>query len=362
MLTIESPNFLALPSAAAKLFEESATESFYSSAAWYDLMSKYGVESTNQTRLYLDTEDLQSGLALVSQTCAIGNIQDQRILHSLTNAYSCEHAVIASPTAERAAGFRRLAEHLANESPAWDRLMLSGFDEADPALPELAAALRHAGMIVKPFFDSGTWYEITKGISFAEYLANRPSVLRSTWRRKEAKLESCGGGEFMFLDSSEKLESGISHYQEVYANSWKPDEHFPFFIPELIRMAARLGALRMGILHFRGRPMAAQFWIVWNGRACIYKLAHDRSADDFSLGTILTMRMMELVIGRDKPVEVNFGRGDDPYKKLWLSRRRERWGLAAANPRTLRGFGYAVRQSAARLIAPLRHAQPRSPI
>jgi Acetyltransferase (GNAT) domain len=360
MLVVKNPDFLALPPAAASLFEDAAKDSFFSSAAWYDLMTKFGVERGQQARLYLDS-DVRCQFGLVSKTAATDGVPGNRLLGSLTNAYSCEHRIILAPSVDRALALQQLAECLASESPAWHRIVLAGFDPADPAVAALAFSLRNVGMVVKPYFDSGTWYEVTAGYSFAEYLAHRPSVLRNTWRRKAARLERVGPSQFRYYDSIDEIESGIADYEEVYRNSWKPDENFPLFIPELIRMAARLGALRMATLRLGGRPAAAQFWIVWNGRACIYKLAHDKRFDEYSPGTVLTMRMMEAVLCKDKPVEVNFGRGDDPYKKLWLSKRRERWGLVAANPRTLRGFGDALWQTAARIASPLRPGKPRPP-
>ena len=314
-------------------------------------MARFGSAGSQQIRLYFDS-DIHSQLGLVTQTTANGLGSPDRVLRSLTNAYSCEHRVIlAQPS--NVSGIQKLAQDLASESPAWHRIILAGFESADETVPVLAAALREVGMVVQPYFDSGTWYQETAGLSFADYLANCPAVLRNTWRRKAARLERLGQSQFRYYDSIEELERGIVDYQEVYRNSWKPDENFPLFIPELIRMAARLGALRMGTLHLDGRPAAAQFWIVWRGKACIYKLAHDKSVDEFSPGTILTMRMMESVLNQDKPAEVNFGRGDDPYKKLWLPRRRERWGLAVANPRTLRGFGHVLRQTAAQIARAL---------
>ena len=147
----------------------------------------------------------------------------------------------------------------------------------------------------------------------------------STWRRKRRSLAATGRRTTAFFSEPAGIDAAIDDYQTVYAASWKTPEAFPHFMPELIRLAAGLGALRMGIYYLDGLPAAAQFWILWRKRAVIYKLAHDSRLDKLSLGTLLTMEMVERVLEQDRPEEINFGRGDDPYKRLWLPQRRQRW-------------------------------------
>jgi CelD/BcsL family acetyltransferase involved in cellulose biosynthesis len=40
--------------------------------------------------------------------------------------------------------------------------------------------------------------------------------------------------------------------------------------------------------------------------------------------------------------EVDFGRGDDGYKRLWLSSTRDRVGILAANPASLKGLATVI--------------------
>ena len=111
----------------------------------------------------------------------------------------------------------------------------------------------------------------------------------------------------------------------------------------MIRTAAAAGCLRLGLLHIQEQPVAAQIWLVSNGHATIFKLAHDRRFKDLSPGSLLTLHVMRHVIEGDRVGEVDFGRGDDRFKQLWLSQRREHWGLLALNPRTVEGLSGAAR-------------------
>ena len=352
MKLYEDPCFTALSPELSALFAGAGERSFFFQAAWYDLLSRHALPAGAHVRLYVEG-GARPCAALVCHTDQLARGAHE--LKSFCNVYSCEHGpLIDSSEPAALAGLERLIVVLAGGEP-WQTITIPGLDATDQAFRVLAEGLRRARFVVQPFFDSGTWYESTAGLSYERYLASRPSVLRNTWRRKGRQLESAGKVELRFIDGEgRELDAATAAYERVYRRSWKPVELFPGFIPALIALLARLGALRLGILYLEGDPIAAEFWIVWRGRAMIYKLAYDERFRRYSPGTYLTMRMMERVLTRDRPHEVNFGRGDDPYKKLWLARRRERWGIVAANPRMVRGVYVAGRILASRLLHRLR--------
>jgi len=346
MPVYQNPDFLRLPGGLARRFEGAAEDSFFALPAWYDLMARHGVPAGSEIRVYTD-ERPGSAMALLLRT-------DGRRLTSLANAYSVEHGIVCRAGTDLAAGSAAIMSEILAERPRWEGVGLAELDPLDPGYRAALRSLRRAGLLVECRFDSGTWYEETAALSFADYVAARPSELRNTWRRKRRKLDRANRLSKAFFDNATGIDQAIADYQTVYAASWKPAEFFPEFIPALIRLAARLGALRLGIYYIDGAPAAAQFWILWHGRAVIYKLAHDKRLDHLSLGTLLTMEMTERVLADDHPREITFGRGDDPYKSLWLPKRRERWGIAAANPRTGRGLGVGLKRQAGRLYDRLR--------
>ncbi len=344
MAVFENPDFTNLPQPLASLFAKAAERSFFALPIWYHVLFHYGTGKGAVPRLYADDED-RPRAALVCQAPKSGS---HRLL-SLSNYYSTEYGPLY------AAGEQHLAEAfgvIARQIRAgrWAALRLAGLDPEDAAFAPLAEAFAKDGFAVYRYFDSGTWYENTAGLDFARYVEARPAALRNTWRRKSQKLNAEHKTEFVFHDDAARIEDAVEDYQRVYRTSWKGAEPYAEFMPQLIRAAAQVGALRLGVLKADGEAAAAQCWILWRGRATIYKLAHDARFNEHSPGTLLTMAMMERVLERDRPREVDFGRGDDGYKKLWLGQRRERWGLVIANRQTLGGLVVSGRESAARMV------------
>jgi Acetyltransferase (GNAT) domain len=339
-----NPEFLRLPPGARAILEGREQDSFFALPAWYDLMARHGVPAGTEIRLYTD-ERAGGGAAALLQAAGP---QPLRRLASLASFYSVEHGIVSTPGADLAAALDAILSEIVAERPRWDSVTLSEFDVRDPAYDAFVRALRRAGLFVERVFHSGTWYDDTAGLDFSRFLAERPAQLRNTFLRKRRKAEVRGRLKKAFCSDAAAIDQLVADYETVYAASWKPAEGFPDFIPALIRLAAALGALRLGIYYIDGTAAAAQFWIVWHGRAVIYKLAHDRRFDELSLGTLLTMEMFERVLAEDRPREINFGRGDDPYKKMWLPKRREKWGVTAANPQTWRGIRLGLHREAAK--------------
>ena len=301
-----NPDFRRLPSGLADVFYKCSGNSFFSLPAWYDLMSRHGVLEGTEIRIYTD-ERPASATAILLQN-ATGKAR--RSLVSLTNAHSPEHATLTGPGADLDAAIDAVLSEIFAERPQWDCLRLAELDPRDASYAILVGGLRRAGLFVESTFDSGTWYEDTAGLSFADYLAARPSELRNTWRRKRRTLDRSNRLTTGFFGYDLGLDQALADYQTIYAASWKPPEYFPEFVPGLIRLAGPLGALRLGIYYIDRVPAAAQFWILWNSRAVICKLAHDKRFDDLSRHP-----------PHDGNVRACAGRGSPAGNQPWARRR-----------------------------------------
>ena len=73
----------------------------------------------------------------------------------------------------------------------------------------------------------------------------------------------------------------------------------------------------------------------------LHKLAHDESALALSPGTVLTALMIRHLLNEDDVLELDFGRGDDPYKRNWAGLRRQRRGIVLFDMRHPAGLAHA---------------------
>lgn len=244
---------------------------------------------------------------------------------SLGNWYSFISRAIISHPAKAPALLQALAGDLARRH---DRIVLSPLPETDAST--IRASFSTAGWLtfLKPC--DVNHHLPVRGRSFAQYWADRPGRLRETVRRKGKK------GVVTLRITDTFSEQDWAAYETIYRLSWKPEEGSPSFLRQLAKAEAALGHLRMGLATIDGQPVAAQFWTVEGGTAFIHKLAHDESAKAHSPGTLLSAALFEHVMDRDGVHEIDFGTGDDPYKRDWMEAVRPRYRLEAVRPLAMR--------------------------
>lgn len=199
------------------------------------------------------------------------------------------------------------------------------------------------------------WYQNVAGGSGESYLGERSSRLRNTIRRGWNKISRAGEARTLVIDGpSNRLGEHIRQFERVYARSWKPGENNPAFIPTLIRTCARLGNLRLGLFLVDGAVVAAQLWIRDGRTSHVYKLAHDPDAQRYSVGSILTARMFEHAIDEDGVEVIDFGMGDELYKRDWVSQQRPIECMNVFDPRRPLGAARLVKRGLGDLYRRLR--------
>lgn len=240
-------------------------------------------------------------------------------LHELANWYSFRVAPIVTAGADTRALLSTLARDIAARA---DRIVLSKLSQEDACT--VAEAFRSAGWFAVMTPCDVNHILHVNGRSYAAYLAGRPGQVRTTLKRKAKKVE------VQVFDTYEQ--GPWDAYEAIYTQSWKPEEGSPAFLRRFAQEEGAAGRLRFALALAEGKPVAAQFWTVESGTAFIHKLAHIEQAKPLSPGTTLSAALFERVIDRDRVELVDFGTGDDGYKRDWMEEVRNRYRIELLRP------------------------------
>jgi Acetyltransferase (GNAT) domain len=213
---------------------------------------------------------------------------------------------------------------------------------ADPE--PLRRAFVAAGWIVFVGEKTGNWRIDTTGMDFEAYWASRPAQLRNTARRKA----KAAGLEIEIHDRFDPR--SWNDYEDVFRASWKGTEGSFAFLRALAIQEGKAGTLRLGIARKEGLAVAAQLWLIEGGEATIHKLAYREDMKSLSPGTILGEAMFRRALDVDRVNMIDYGTGDDAYKKDWMAERRPLFRLLAFNPFHPLGLIGAARERASALV------------
>ncbi len=322
-------NFLTAQVSARGTLDREKQRSLFDRLDWLDALHRMAMKS--QKPLLLRAHDAQTDLWLPLIEAGNGHYQ------ALANWYNFTWRPIFGGNYDevtRLALLRQIAKLTADHAR---RLTLMPIPDEDGSASLLATAFEQSGWtVVKQQCDENHYLPV-RGRNFDEYWQSRPGQLRSTVKRKGNKNVVSTRIETVFSQQS------WADYETIYARSWKPSEGNPDFLRELAKQESVAGCLRLGIAYIDGKPVAAQFWTVENGAALIHKLAHDERYLSASPGTLLSAALFQHVIDIDRVNEIDFGTGNDPYKREWMEEMRPRYRLEMYWPNHILNWPHILR-------------------
>ncbi|MDO9361328.1 MAG: GNAT family N-acetyltransferase [Sphingopyxis sp.] len=327
-------------------------------SAWFDLLAAHGFAGQGRYDAQGRADNVAALLPL--------RVEKRGHLVGLTNWYSFAIRPLYSelfsgesrgPVAEQAdasaqtlgPGFRRGTIRLGAEIERHaaltdlfaklrkDAARLSLYPVRDDEREAIGSALRGAGWWVQ-IIAAGDRHWLDLGdMDHDAWWASRPGALRNTVQRKAKK----GIVDIQLLTAFDP--GSWAAYEQIYAASWKPEEGHPALLRAFAEAEGVGGRLRMGIARIDGIPVAAQYWTVEDGTAFIHKLAHIEDSLKASPGTLLSAALFRHVIEVDGVKRIDFGTGNDAYKRDWMNRHEPLWRIEAFNPSRVAAWGPALK-------------------
>ena len=300
-------------------------------ASWFDLLETHGFAGAGRLDAHGRDGGAEAWLAL--------RHDGPGHLSGLTNWYSFAIRPLYRGEGDRMGALRAL---FAGLRPRAARLTLYPVPDAEK--DRISAALRGAGWRVDAQAAGDRhWLDLT-GLDHDAWWDGRPGALRSTVQRKAKK----GVVDIAIRTAFDAADWAA--YEAIYAASWKPEEGDPALLRAFAQGESARGTYRLGLAHITGVPVAAQYWTVEDGTACIHKLAHVEDKVKASPGTLLSAALFRHVMTVDEVRRVDFGTGDDAYKRDWMNRHEPLWRIEAFNPSRIAAWGPALKAFARHML------------
>jgi CelD/BcsL family acetyltransferase involved in cellulose biosynthesis len=356
-------SFDALPERLVAFLAAAAERSFFQSLPWFRTILRTAGPSGDEPRIYVaENSGRPVAVLFARERKAAGRLKTHMLLGPSFGMYASFYAPVLD--AELGiAGLREIAAAIARMAPRLHVLRFDSLNQPSPEFAALAAAFRARGMLVQSFRNYDNYYADVRSLTVEGYLAQRSRQTRYFIGRHVRRLARSGRGRFELIKEGPDLRSAFVDYALVDLQSWKDQEPYADCITDILPLAASAGVLRLGLLYVDDAPAAAQIWIVSGGCATLLRLHHAKKFAKLSVGVVLTFEMIRHMLTAEKLSEIDFGPGDDAFKRKWFSQHRERAGLLVFNPRTLKGLiaaarhigGHAAKAAARRLRNAARH-------
>ena len=298
-------------------------------AAWFDLLEAHGFAGQGRIDARGHAEGATAWLPL--------RIERPGDVAGLTNWYSFAIRPLYTGDGDRGSALQALCTDLRRTTT---RLTLYPIISPD----DITDVLRSAGWWVKVTRAGDRHWLDLGDTDHDAWWASRPGALRNTVQRKAKK----GVVDIQLLTDFDP--GSWAAYEQIYAASWKPEEGRPALLRAFAEAEGARGTLRMGIARIDGIPVAAQFWTVEDGTAFIHKLAHVEDSLKASPGTLLSAALFRHVIDIDKVKRIDFGTGNDGYKRDWMNCHDPLWRIEAFNPSRPAAWGPAFKAFARSLL------------
>ena len=307
-----------LPASADLLFAQAEQESLFNSRNWLENLTFNALAEDQALMLACVIENDQM-LAIVPM------IQHaQGSVSSLSNHFTSQYSLIMAKVGHQDAVLKCLVDGFSRLP--YQPVRFDPYDSSDDYLCRLFQMMVNSGFNGHSYFRFHNWSHEVNGQSFEEYMAERPANLRNTITRKQRKLEREHNVDIRLYQDS-NIDQAINDYQFVYQRSWKANEFYFDFTPNLVRQFSQCGWCRLAVLYIDEQPAAAQIWFVAHGKANIFRLVYDENWKQYSPGSVLTKYLMRHVIDNDKVLMIDFLTGNERYKQDWMSVKKERLGI-----------------------------------